>query len=503
MNCNRFIRGVAMCCVSLFLLVSCQKEAMAPSLEPIENFSNPRLSGSIADNPATVAKVPMITSADFMADQITDYFSHQPLLENAKGSGAGGRDRTSPTVSITSPSTGAIVSNTVSVQVSATDNVGVTSVLLKVDGVTIASDNSAPYSFGWNTTGLSSGTHSLSVTATDAAGNAKSSAIQVGYNTQVGSDITPPTIVITSPSNGSSVSSTVTVTASASDNIAVNAVNFKVNDVIVGTDNTSPYTFAWNTSGTTSGIHNLTATATDAAGNTNSSSIAVTVNTTVIPPTIIPASFQLTTPTPGSQGNEGSCVAFAIAYGARSIEQFYITSASSYNFSSNVFSPEYVYNQTKFQDCGTGTSPTTVLDLIKVQGVCSWQYMPYNDINGCSIQPDAGQVQNASAFKIASYVLIPNFDRVAIKTMIASKHAVIITIIADNSFTNAGPGFVWKTNSGSGALRHTLIICGYDDVKNAYKVMNSWGTSWGDAGFSWIDYDYFPQISTYDTYAIQ
>jgi hypothetical protein len=223
----------------------------------------------------------------------------------------------------------------------------------------------------------------------------------------------------------------------------------------------------------------------------------------VLPPSTIPSSFQLATPPVGHQGNEGSCVPFAIAYAARSIEQYYNTNATSYSYSSNIFSPEYVYNQTKFNDCATGTSPTTVLDLIKNQGVSTWGSMPYSDVNGCSIQPTSSQTANASAYKINSYVMIPNMDEVAIKTMVASKHPVIITIIADNSFTNAGPSFIWKAYSGSGALRHSIIICGYDDAKNAYKVMNSWGTTWGDAGFSWIDYDFFPQKSTYDTYAIQ
>jgi C1A family cysteine protease len=86
--------------------------------------------------------------------------------------------------------------------------------------------------------------------------------------------------------------------------------------------------------------------------------------------------------------------------------------------------------------------------------------------------------------------------------MIASKHPVIVTLLADNSFINAGPGFIWRT-SVAGSLRHCVVICGYDDAKHAYKVMNSFGTSWGDAGFSWIDYDLFPQKSTYDTYVIQ
>lgn len=223
----------------------------------------------------------------------------------------------------------------------------------------------------------------------------------------------------------------------------------------------------------------------------------------VLPATPIPASFFLSTPPVGSQGNEGSCVPFAVAYAARSIEQFYRTGATAYSFGTNVFSPEYVYNQTKFGDCSSGTSIVTVLDLIQNQGVSTWQVMPYSDVNGCSIMPDATQMDNASAYKISSYVKIPNSDQTAIKTMIASNHPVITTVIADNSFVNAKAGFIWKTDSGSGALPHTIIICGYDDVKNAYKIMNSWGTGWADGGFSWIDYDFFIQKSSYYTYAIQ
>jgi C1A family cysteine protease len=76
--------------------------------------------------------------------------------------------------------------------------------------------------------------------------------------------------------------------------------------------------------------------------------------------------------------------------------------------------------------------------------------------------------------------------------MVFQNHPVIVTVIADNSFVTAKAGFIWKTFSGSGNLPHSIVICGYDDTKNAYKVMNSWGTTWGDAGYSWIDYDFFP-----------
>ncbi len=504
MNCNKFIRGAAMLCASSLLWVSCQKDDLNPGQTPVDNSSNLKLSGVVADDPAVVAKVPMITSADFMADKITNYFSYQPAPESAKGGGgSGGRDRTTPTVNIVTPTTGSTVSNTVAVQVTASDNVGVTSVVLKVDGTTIATANIAPYNFSWNTTGLSNGTHTLTATATDAAGNSKTSTIQVGYNTATGADITPPSVTITSPTNGASVPSTVDIAVSASDNIGVTSVSFKVDDVIVGTDNSAPYSFSWNTATVAAGIHSLTASATDAAGNSNSNSIQVNVNTTILPPTTIPAAFQLITPTPGNQGGEGSCVAFAIGYAAMSIEQYYRTNATSYNLDVNIFSPEYVYNQTKFSDCGSGTAFTIVLDLIKNQGISTWQVMPYSDANGCSLQPTATQVTNAGAHKISSYVTLPNSDQVAIKTMIASKHPVIVNITADNSFVNAGPGFIWASYSGAGSAPHAIIICGYDDAKHAYKVMSSWGTSWGDGGFSWIDYDFFVQKSSFYTYVIQ
>src|SRR5688572_21186046 len=66
--------------------------------------------------------------------------------------------------------------------------------------------------------------------------------------------------------------------------------------------------------------------------------------TTVIPPTTLPASYILTAPTPGNQGSEGSCVAWAAA-SARTIEQYYRTNATSYSYATNIFSPEFIFNQ--------------------------------------------------------------------------------------------------------------------------------------------------------------
>ncbi len=206
----------------------------------------------------------------------------------------------------------------------------------------------------------------------------------------------------------------------------------------------------------------------------------------VIPPPTSSTEVSLFTQTPINQNPEGSCVAMAIGYAARSTEWFYKTGQKI------SFSPEDLYNHTKFSpDCGSGTSMQTALDFIRDSGILTYSTMPYT-AGGCLLSARTN-AQNTEAFtyKITGYSKIIYTDSLAIKYMISQKHPVIINIIADNSFINAKVGFVWKAYSGSGSLPHCIIICGYDDSKGAYKVMNSWGTTWGDAGYSWIDYNFF------------
>lgn len=233
--------------------------------------------------------------------------------------------------------------------------------------------------------------------------------------------------------------------------------------------------------------------------------MAISKGKPIKPPPVptLPTSFTLLTPTPGTQGNEFSCTPFAVAYGAKSIEQFYRTNATSYSTSTNIFSVEYVYNQTKAITCSGGTSITSCLDLIYNKGVCLESTMPYSDINGCDLMPTAEQDAEAAKYKIINYSRILNTDIVAIKTMIVNKHPVIAGIIADNAFVSAGHGFIWSASTASsGQVGHTVLIVGYDNSKNAYKILNEWGTGWGDEGYSWIDYNFFPTKAGYYTYVM-
>src|SRR5207247_605507 len=106
----------------------------------------------------------------------------------------------------------------------ASDNVGVVGVQFKLDGTNLGAENTtAPYVVSWNTTTASTGSHTLTAVARDAAGNTATSA-----TVTVTVDNSPPTVSITSPANGATVSGTLTVTANASDNVGVAGVQVKL-----------------------------------------------------------------------------------------------------------------------------------------------------------------------------------------------------------------------------------------------------------------------------------
>jgi hypothetical protein len=190
-------------------------------------------------------------------------------------------DTVPPTVQITSPANGSKVSGTVNVAASASDNVGVAGVQFSLDGSALGAELTAsPYSFSWNTNGLAVGNHTLTATARDAAGNRSTSTVTVTM-----ADTIPPTVSITSPSNGQTVSGTVNLTASATDNVGVVGVQFLVDGANYGAEQTSGYSISLNTTALTNGAHTVSAIARDAAGNkATAAAVNMTVSNTTTPP---------------------------------------------------------------------------------------------------------------------------------------------------------------------------------------------------------------------------
>ena len=113
-------------------------------------------------------------------------------------------------------------------------------------------------------TGLAPSTaYAYSVAAADFVGNTSASSAPATITT-MDPDNVPPTVNITSPINGATVTGTVTIGANASDNVSLLGVTFQLNGSSVGSEDTSaPFTASWNTRSATNGAHTLTAVARD------------------------------------------------------------------------------------------------------------------------------------------------------------------------------------------------------------------------------------------------
>ena len=154
-------------------------------------------------------------------------------------------------MSIAFPADGEIVTGTISVSVSASDDIGVTAVELYLDGDLLATDNTAPYSFTWDTGGTADGMHTLQVMAYDAAGNVATSAeVTVTVENSL-PDLTAPSATIISPQDGSTVSKVVKIRVQASDDSQLNQVQLFFDGNLlrtVGCDgNSCTFQVAWNT----------------------------------------------------------------------------------------------------------------------------------------------------------------------------------------------------------------------------------------------------------------
>jgi thermitase len=185
-------------------------------------------------------------------------------------------DTTSPVVSFQQPLAGATlaISTGEQVMVGASDNVGVASVSLYVDGALNGSSTAAPYSFTWNTSSLAGGSqHTLRAVAADQAGNSAEASIAV---TVMVRDTTAPQVSFRNPENRDRLNGNQSVSIKATDNVAVTRVEFYADNQLVMSWTRPAYSMKWSTNRLKKGVHTLTCKAYDAAGNGAASSITVT-----------------------------------------------------------------------------------------------------------------------------------------------------------------------------------------------------------------------------------
>ncbi|NHJ86068.1 MAG: hypothetical protein FK734_11445, partial [Asgard group archaeon] len=142
-------------------------------------------------------------------------------------------------------------------------------------------------------------------------------------------DTTPPTVSLTAPTNGATVSDTVTISASASDNVGVSYVAFYIDSTLVGTDTTSSYTYSWDTTAYTDASHTIYARAYDAAGNYGTSTtITVTVDNSGTPDNELTSGVPVT----GSLSSVGQTEMWYIVVGSNAESMHSVLTCGSADF---------------------------------------------------------------------------------------------------------------------------------------------------------------------------
>lgn len=212
-------------------------------------------------------------------------------------------------------------------------------------------------------------------------------------------------------------------------------------------------------------------------------------------------------PRPQNQGAISSCSGWATGYGALSILHAVQKGweGRTDSITKNALSALFVYNQVKLGSCDLGAHLDAAASFLKTTGnILSREFDMFK--NDCDQQPSPEQLLRASKYRIKDFMTLfspkenPGIKIAKTKLSLSQKLPVVVGVILRNNFatlTEENP--VWAPETGDTTFfgAHAMVVVGYDDGREAFLVMNSWGTNWGDGGFGWIRYRDFGEYCKY------
>ena len=224
--------------------------------------------------PADIDRILTSTAVDLGTAGYDQYYGHG-RIDAAKAVSAAqttvAADTQAPTISITSP-TGGNVTAVVPVDIKYADNVGVIRAELYVNGTKVATDDSSPFAFAWDTAGSPDGTYTLLAKAYDAAGNVGTSP---SVSVSLGNDATPPVVSSFNLTDGMTVSAKQTIKVSATDNQSVAKISLVIDGKEVALAYGGSLSYTWNTRKLAKGAHTVTVRITDNSGNVTTKTVTV------------------------------------------------------------------------------------------------------------------------------------------------------------------------------------------------------------------------------------
>ena len=214
----------------------------------------------------------------------------------------------------------------------------------------------------------------------------------------------------------------------------------------------------------------------------------------------LPPDIELEMP-PVEQQIGYSCVGWAMGYGMLSYYFKFFEGHSDYDGLYRIFSPNYIWNQLN-SHLNKGISMYQAILLVQNQGCCKMAYMPksfpFDEL------PSASAIENAKDYPITQFYVFSEININRMKLYLSKGNPIVIGVSVDNEFKDidnksqyekqSDGRLVWKKYASSISDKHAMLICGYDDDIHAFKVLNSWGTTFGNNGYIWIDYDFFKDI---------
>lgn len=213
---------------------------------------------------------------------------------------------------------------------------------------------------------------------------------------------------------------------------------------------------------------------------------------------------------PPQKQKYNDCAAWSVVYGMLGYLYGVLGGYLNYNdllgnlSRDKIFSPAFVYNQNN-RDVDSGISFLTAFDFIKHNGCCKLTDMEMFTATPF-VQPSSTAVTNATFNKISDFFRLQTVDLTIMKSLLSiRKIPIVFSCEVDNNFryiwtsdweSRQGNRMVWRSMSRVPIGAHAMVIVGYDDAINAFKVQNSWGNDWGPNkdGFCWIDYNHFKNV---------
>ena len=194
-------------------------------------------------------------------------------------------------------------------------------------------------------------------------------------------------------------------------------------------------------------------------------------------------------PPPGHQGAQGSCVGWAVGYALKTYQEaleFNISQPQAWDH----FSPAFVFNSIKQgNDCTAGSRISDALEFVANTGAVRMDDFPYEEAQ--CLPPSEDMSSIARDYAIKSYRRLQKEGMLfAIREALSNEKPVVIAMRVFPSFEawQGGDNYRHDPDLEFQVDYHAVTVVGYDDERRALKIINSWGTDWGDDGFFWMDY---------------